>query len=186
MINLLPDDYKRELRAARMNVQLTRYMGVILMAGAFLLLILAGSYYLLNQTKLSSQQLIDANNVKADVFSTTKEKVDQLSAGLAGTKVILDQEIRYSNVLLHFAQQMPAGTVFDKLSLNSSAFEGAPLTLTVYAQTTEEAVALRDAFQQSAFFSEVNFQAISDSGAGIEGYPVSATMTLTLNRSIAQ
>lgn len=186
MINLLPDEAKAELRAARVNVLLIRYMGVIFAAFAFLVLILFGSYFLLDQTKASSQALIDANDTKAEVYSSTKTQVDALSAQLAEAKGILDQEILYSNVLVNFGQQMVPGTIIDKISLDSSSFSGGSLSLTVYAKTTDAAVTLRDRFQNSPFFTDVNFQTISDSSGGITDYPVSATMSLRLNRSITQ
>jgi Tfp pilus assembly protein PilN len=186
MINLMPDEAKKELRAARVNVLLVRYMGVIFLAFLFLVFILFGSYVLLNQTRDSSQKLIDANDTKAEVYQSTKSQVEALSSQLSEAKGILDQEILYSNVLVNFASQMPAGTIIDKLSLSTDSFNGTPLTLKVYAKTTNDAVTLRDRFQSSSFFKDVSFQAISESSAGIEGYPISATMTLTLDRNITQ
>ena len=58
MINLLPDNYKKQLRAARANVTIARYTGVIVLAFGFLVLVLFGSYLLLSQTKASADLLI--------------------------------------------------------------------------------------------------------------------------------
>lgn len=184
MINLMPDDTKKELRAARVNVMLSRYIFVLILAGLFLALVLFGSFYLLNQSRESSLQLIQTNGVKADVYSSTKAQVDELSGSLNGARTILDQEVRYSNVLINFAQLMPSGTVIGEITLDTNSF-GAPFTVAVYARTTNDAVALQDRFQSSNLFSDVSFQSISESG-GIEGYPVNATMTLTLNKAAAQ
>jgi Tfp pilus assembly protein PilN len=186
MINLMPDEIKKELRAARVNVLLVRYMGVIFLAFLFLVFILFGSYVLLNQTRDSSQKLIDANDTKAEVYQSTKTQVEALSNQLTEAKGILDQEVLYSNVLVNFAQQMPGGTIIDKLSLTPDSFNGTPLTLKVYAKTTNDAVALRDRFQSSSFFKDVSFQTISDGSAGIDGYPITATLTLTLDRNISR
>src|SRR5689334_1332719 len=114
MINLMPDDTKKELRAARVNVLLIRYMGVIFLAFGFLVLILFGAYLLLDQTKLSAQRLIDANDTKAEVYSSTKTQIETLSNQLSEAKGILDQEVLYSNVLAHIGQQMVPGTIIDK------------------------------------------------------------------------
>lgn len=186
MINLMPDEEKKELRAARVNVLLLRYMFVIFLACVFLTFILIGSFYLLGLTKQSAQGLINANDTKASVYSDTKTQIDSLSQSLSGAKAMLDQEVLYSNVLVNFAQLMPPGTVIDKITLDSNSFGTAPLTLTVYAKTTADAVALRDRFQGSNLFSNINFQTISDSSGGIPGYPVSATMTLTVLRTAAK
>lgn len=186
MINLMPPDLKKELRAARTNVVLLRYLAVIGMSTVFLAFILWGAYFLLGQIQGSAAQLIEANDTKAAVYSDTKVQVDSLSAGLSEAKGILDQEILYSDVLINIAQQMPAGTIIDKIALDATSFNGAPLTLKMYAKTSADAINLRDRFQSSAFFSNVNFQSVSDTSGGIDGYPVSATLTLTLNRSITQ
>jgi Tfp pilus assembly protein PilN len=185
MINLMPPDVKKELRAARMNVALLHYITVIFISTVFLALVLWGAFILLGQIQDSSKRLIEANDTKAEVYSQTKQQVDSLSAGLAEAKGILDQEILYSNVLVNIAQQMPAGTIIDKITLDETSFRGTPLTLKVYAKTSGDAVALRDRFQSSAFFSDVNFQSVSDA-SGVNGYPVSATLTVTLDRSISQ
>lgn len=186
MINLMPDDVKVQLRAARNNVLLLRYITVIFFAALFLGTILVGAYYLLEQTRISAQKLIDANDTKAEVYSSTKAQVDALSSSLSGTKAILDQEVPYSTVLMRIGEQMPPGTVLEKIDLDTSSFNGTPLTLKIYAKTTNDTVTLRDNFQNSPYFTGVNFEAISDGSAGINGYPVSATLTLTLNRTIAQ
>lgn len=181
MINLMPDADKKEIRAARANVILARYIMIILMAFVFLLLLLAGSYVVLTQTKDSATRLMDANSSKAAVYSATKAQVDSLSASLTQTKTILNQEVLYSNVLMNIGQQMPAGTVLDKITLNSASFTGTPVTLKAYAKTTNDAVALREKFQSTPIFTNVNFSSVSDS-AGIPGYPVSVTMTLVVTK----
>lgn len=182
MINLMPNDAKKEIRAARMNVVLSRYIIVILLAFAFLVLLLAGSYVVLSQNKASAERLIQTNNVKADVYSSTKAQVDALSSNLLVTKNILDQEVLYSNVLMNIGQQMPTGTVLSSIALNSASFTGTPVTLKAYAKTNEDVVALRQKFQSSPIFTRVNFDSVSDS-AGIDGYPISVSITLTIAKA---
>lgn len=185
MINLMPDDVKKEIRSARLNVILGRYIIVILFAFGFLVLLLAGSYIVLTQSKENAQRLTSTNGTKADVYSTTKAQVDALSSGLSETKTILNQEVLYSNVLMNIGQQMPAGTVLASITLNTASFAGTPVTLKAYAKTTDDAVALRGKFQSTPIFTNVNFASVSDS-TGIDGYPVGVSMTLTITRTAAQ
>lgn len=185
MINLMPEEAKKEIRSARLNVILGRYIIVILFAFGFLVLLLAGSYIVLTQTKESALRLTDTNSTKADVYSNTKAQVDALSSSLSETKTILNQEILYSNVLMNIGQQMPAGTVLSSIALNAASFTGTPVTLKAYAKTNDDAVALRQKFQSTPIFSNVNFDSVSDSD-GIDGYPVSISMTLVITRMAAQ
>ena len=182
MINLLPDNTKVQLRAARVNVILLRYIIVIVIAFAFVAMVLAGSYVLLTQTKTSAEQLIAANDTKAQAFSQTQAEISQLSGTLSGAKSILDQQIIYSDFLRTLGQTMPAGTVMESLTLNDAAFNGTPVVVKVYATSSDAAVGLREQFQANPAFSSVNIESISETG-GIDGYPVSASLTLTINRS---
>lgn len=182
MINLLPDEAKKQLRAARTNVVLTRYTFIILIAGAFLAMVMAGSYVLLTQTRDSAQELITANDTKAEVFSETQQQVATLTADLGEARTILDQQISYSSVLRSLGQNMPEGTVIDEIELTQASFGGTPVNLTLYATSSEATVAVGERLQASGVFSNVNIESVSEQN-GIAGYPVSATITMTINRS---
>src|SRR5690606_12606072 len=78
MINLMPDDMKKQLRAARMNVILIRYITVVVVSSAFVGLVVWGSYLLLGQINTSAQTLIEANDTKASVYDETRQQVDAL------------------------------------------------------------------------------------------------------------
>lgn len=186
MINLMPDEIKKEIRAARVNVMLARYIIVIIAAFLFLVMLLAGSYVVLTQTKQSAQLLIDSNDTKAAVYSTTKAQVDALSTSLSQARTILDQEILYSKVLANIGQQLPEGTVIGNLNITSVHFSGTPLTINAYAKTEESATALRQKFQSSPFFTNVKLDSVSNDSAGVSGYPVKVSLSVVLNRTIAK
>ena len=186
MINLLPKAYKADIRAARTNVILIRYITIIFFAFLFLILILAGSMFLLSMTKRSSELLIEANAAEAAQYSETSNEINRLKSSLTTSKAILDEQISYTKVLNAVAAAMPAGTIIGSLKINDESFNGStPTTLQVYAKTNEAAVQLGQAFTSTPGFAGATIDAISDTG-GIDGYPVSATLTVTLNRSIAR
>jgi hypothetical protein len=185
MINLMPDDMKKEISSARVNVVLARYIAVIFLAFVFLVLLLVGSYFVLTQTKVAAQRVIDSNGTKAAVYDSTKTQVNALSGSLSQAKVILDQEVLYSNVLMNIGQQMPPGTVLSSITLTAASFTGTPVTLKAYAKTTDDVVALRAKFQSTPIFSNVNFDSVSQS-SGIDGYPVSVSMTLVVTKAATQ
>lgn len=185
MINLLPDQRKVEIKAARVNVLLVRYIGLIVIALVFIFGVLTVSYMLLSDTRQSALEIIESNDVKADVYRNTKEEVDKLSASLTQTKTILDQETLYSKILVKLAQEMPEGTVMENLTLNEAVFSGTPVTAKVYAKTTEQAVALQEKFRSSTLFSNATFQSIEQTSS-LEGYPVSISMSFTLNKKAVE
>jgi hypothetical protein len=186
MINLMPDEAKRQLRAARANVLLLRYLLVLLIATGFIAFAIVGSFYLLTQTKASAEELIAASDTEAEVYSETQQAVAQLSSQLSEARSTLNNEVSYSNILINFGQLMPEGTVLDSITLDGDSFNGTPVTMTIYAVNTDAVVNARERFQSTSYFSNVSFQSISEGNTTVSGYPVSAQMTLTINRTIAQ
>ena len=185
MINLLSSDHKSAIRSARVNVILVRYSSILLIAIAFILGVLYVSYTILQRTEASAQAQIEANDIKADVYSDTKTQVDQLSQSLAQAKAVLDQETRYSKVLTSIAALMPPGTIIDTLTLESTN-PSAPITLKVLAKTSNDAIALQNQFRSSPLISAPNFQSVTETGSDVDGYPASITMSFILNKSGAQ
>lgn len=182
MINLLSTDHKNEIRAARVNVILVRYIAILIVAIIFILGVLTVSYVVLEQTKQSAQAQVEANDVKADIYSDTKAQVDQLSQGLTQAKLVLDQETRYSKVLTSIAALMPAGTIIESLTLDASSTT-APITIKVLAKTSNDAVALQNQFRSSPLISAPNFQSVTETGSDVDGYPASITMSFVLNKA---
>lgn len=182
MINLLPDNTKQQLKAARVNVILLRYTFIIALAFAFIVLVFIGSHFLLSLSKSSSEELIASNDTKAQAFSQTQAEIAALSGNLSVAKSVLDQQVDTAKLLRALGQVMPAGTVLESIALNETAYNGAPLNLKVYAASTDATVGLRDQFQSNPVFTNVNLASISESD-GIPGYPVSATISLTINRA---
>lgn len=178
MINLLPDDYKSDIQAARANVIITRYIAIISLAFLFMFGALYTSYTVLTVTMTNAEDLIEANDVKADAYSDTQQKVTELSAELNQSKAILDQEIRYSNVLMQLGQTMPAGTVLGNLTLAAENFTGTPLDITVYAATPDQAGQVQSQLQRSPLFTQVTLKSTDDTGQGIAGYPVSVQLSV--------
>ncbi len=182
MINLLSGERKDEIKAARVNVLLSRYMAILALAFVFIAGALYVSYSLLTITMTSAESIIESNDVKADVYSETKTQVDELSAKLNDTKATLDQEIRYSQVLVKIGQVMPSGTVLGDLTLSTASFNGEPVEIKAYAKSTTEATLLQSQFQSNPLFSQVNLKG-TETNQQVDGYPVTVSMSVVLNRS---
>lgn len=180
MINLLPDDDKNAIKAARHNVLLLRYTGITFLALASLLGVMYSSHAILTGTKTSAESTIESSTIEADVYNETKEKVDELTNQLSDVKGIVQREVHFSRVLTNIASLMPSGTVIKDIKLNTQNINS-PMTITVFSKTTDSLLALQSAFQGSPLFMNVNFQSVGDSDGSVEGYPTSVTMTVILN-----
>jgi hypothetical protein len=74
---------------------------------------------------------------------------------------------------------MTPGTVINELSLTPAAIGGEPFVATIYAISSTATVELQESLEATPAFSNVSISSISQSN-DVEGYTVSATMTLTL------
>lgn len=183
MINLLSEERKGEIRAARTNVILSRYIIILILATVFIIGVLSVSYTLLLQTKSSADARVESNTSRVSVYSDTQKEIDTLSSKLSDAKNILNQEIRYSSVLTSIGKLMPAGTLLDSLELNETRLSGTTaVDLTAYAKTNESAAVIQQRLQNSPLFTQVSLKG-TDTENGIENYPVKINLTVVFNRS---
>lgn len=185
MINLLADERKDQIRAARVNVILSRYIAIIVMAVAFLLAVLYVSYVVLENTKTKADSIVQSNDVNSDAYKDIKAKADALNTKLIDSKAVLNQQVSYSKFLTTLGQSMPAGTILDSLNLTEESFNGVPMEIKAYAKNSESAAALQAGLQASRLFTVVSIKS-TDSANGTDGYPVSVVLTASINRARVQ
>ncbi|MDN5275001.1 MAG: hypothetical protein JWP06_902 [Candidatus Saccharibacteria bacterium] len=186
MINLLPHEEQRQLRAARTNVLLLRYNVLLLGAVIFIVIAVSITYLQLTNTKLLAQTAITDNNTKSSSFIPIKNQADQFRTNLATAKQILDREVTYTKVVLAIAKVLPSGVVLENLTLDSQTF-GTSTTLVAHAKDSSRALALKESFQTSNLFSDVHFDSIAngDSTSNAD-YPVTINLNVTITKDAAK
>jgi Tfp pilus assembly protein PilN len=186
MINLLPSEDKRQLRAARTNSLLIRYNILILAILAFLGLSIGVTYFYLNTTKANAQGVIDGNRARVSSYASVQTQADQFRTNLATAKQILSHEVTYSNVILEIAALLPSGVVLQNLSLDANTF-GTPITLTANTKSYDSAIELKNSFQASSLFSDVHFTTItSNTASGAGQYPVTVSLSVVIKKGVAK
>lgn len=189
MINLLPDEVKRDIRAARMNVLLLKYN---LYTFVFLLMLIGISamfFVFLNFTQSSAVQTSTKNQEKSVKLLDVQKEADQYKNNLAMAKKILDESINYTDVILSITELVPSGVVLDFINLKPEDF-GTPLQFAAHATSFDKASQLKDNFQNSEIFSNVFIQNLADAGnsGSSEGsseqgsYPIGFTLSAQLNK----
>ncbi len=184
MINLLPYDAKKQIRAARMNVVLMRYFIVIGLAALFLAAISGAVYVVLLNTQESAKALTAANESKAGAYGAVQTQIASFRASLSTAKSVIDQSVSYSNVLTGIARVVPSGVVLDNLNLSSATF-GAPITLLAHARTNKDALALKQNFQNSQLFSDVSLVSLATTPGDSTGYPTAVSISVVINKAAA-
>lgn len=181
MINLLPNNRKDDIRAARANVILVRYISLVLLAIVFTMGVFYLSYTVLRTTMNSNEQIIASNDLKADVYSGTKKEVDALSTKLNEAKTILAQEVRYSQLLPKLGQLLPANTILGPATFDDASFNGSPMELIVYAKSANETTVVQNQLRSSPLFLQVAIKSTEETG-GPKDHPVKISLSVTLNK----
>lgn len=188
MINLLPDEYKDEIRAARTNVLLVRYIFILISALIVLSGLVVASYIALNGTRQISESKVAENQQRVAVYQNIRSQADAFKADLATAKSIMDSEVSYAQLIYRIANIVPRNVILDDLSLDPTTF-GTSMTMNASAKTVSDATRLPEAFSNNnEIFSEVKLQSLrsGDSSGGVAGYPVKVTLSVVINRSALQ
>jgi Tfp pilus assembly protein PilN len=181
MINLLPPAEKKELRAARTNVLLLRYNFFLLGAVVFLAVATTVTYVYLTTTKTTAVQVIDNNRAKVSGYAATAAQAEQFRSNLATAKQILDHEVTYSKIIVGISQSLPSGVILSNLNLDAQTF-GTETTLNTRAKNYDRALALKEALEKSALFTDVHFQSITTGDSTDSAYPVTVILNVTIKK----
>lgn len=186
MINLLPPEKKRQIRAGQTNVLLFRYVLATVVLAVPLFMMVGGVYLLLENSKKIANETIQNSEVKSAQYRDVKTKAQEFNNNLQVAKTILDKEVRYSKIAPVIAQSLPPGIYLESLSLDAKTF-GQPVTLNALAKTYNDAVRLKNTFEESSHFSDVHLLSVSHgSGDNSSTYPVSITISVIIDPEIVR
>ena len=185
MINLLPAEDQRQLAAARTNTLLLRYTILLGIFVVMLAIEILGVYVVVNIGKTQNETTISENNAKASSYASTKQQADTFRSNLATAKIILDKQVPYTALMLSLSQNLPSGSIIDKLSIDPTSF-GTPTVLTVKTTSYDKAIAVKTSLQNALvgsqpLFESVSFQSVS-AGDPKAAYPFTAIYNVTYSK----
>lgn len=161
MINLLPPETKRQIRAARTNVVLYRYcllifFTAILLGGVFTVGFLAD----MNDRKMA-EGLKAESEMAAQPYAKTKTAAENFAKDLTAARAILSNNSSFSKLILDIAAAVPAGVVLNNLTLTTTGKADTPIDISGRAKSNQAAVALKNSLEASPVFEKVNIVNIS-------------------------
>lgn len=185
MINLLPPEYKQQVRAGQSNTLLLRYC-IISMALALLLLGSGGAIYLImNMFKSQAQSTIEYAKNQSAAYAESQQKADVFKNNLTLAKTILEKEVRYSNIILKIAQVLPNGVVLSSIQLDAKTF-GKKTSLNALGRSYNDAIRLKTAFEKSPYFSDVRLSSVTENEDDNSGYSHLINIEVTISPEIAK
>ncbi len=188
MINLLPNEYKQEIRAGRTNVLLVRYIMILITAVIVLSGLLIGAYVVLNNTRSIAEAKVAENEQRVVSYQPVRAQADAFRGDLTTAQMILSTDVSFSELIYEIAAIVPPNVILDDLSLDPKNF-GSNATMNASAKTFEDATKLRDAFIRSdQIFSNVQLQTIraGASGSSSDQYPVKVNLSVVINKGALQ
>ena len=185
MINLLPDETKRDIRAARMNVVLVRYVLLTLCALLLLAAFCGLFYFILHETQSKAMTTSVDNNAKATSYGNVRKAADEYRNNLSIASKILNNSVNYTSVIFEITKLLPKGVTLDSLNLTAADF-GQQTSFSARAKSYDKATELKKNFEGSKIFTNVYFQNLTDSNAssssGTNPYPIAITISAKLNK----
>lgn len=189
MINLLPPDSAKQLRAARHNATLLRFVianGVVL---GLIVLVYAIAFGLMKATELSSLASSTENQERIAGFHETEKTAKAYTANLKLAKSIFDSELSHTTALHKIASALPEGTVLTSLTLDASTVSQ-PTSLVVLAKNQAAALSVKKHLEDAKIASNITISSITTETASAEAnapasdYPVSINLNLTYDPTI--
>lgn len=182
MINLLPPDTKKQIRAARMNVVLSRMVTVLGLSLIVMVVGFGGALYITTQQHDAALKSAPKDSPTAQA---TKQKAQDFAENLKAAKSILESQISYTTFLTELTNTLPPHTVLTGITLTRQSF-GSQMTLSALAGSTNDAINLKSALAKSGLFTNVSFQNLADNSAAGSPYHQTVTLsgTLTANPPI--
>jgi Tfp pilus assembly protein PilN len=185
MINLLPPDDRKQLRAARTNSLLLRY---VVLTGVFVLVLvgeMVGISFILSADKANNEKTIADNEAKTVAYSATKVAAAQFKSDLATAKYILDNQVPYTKLITRIANTLPSDAVIDSLILNPTTF-GTPIQMTIHTKSYQSAINVKQYLQKSEIFKDVSFQSVAQETESTGAFPFTAIYNVTISKDAAK
>lgn len=156
MINLMPPETKRHIRAARTNVVLYRYCLLILATA----LLLGGVFAMGFLADLNDRKIVERikteSEATAATYAKTRTQAESFAKDLRSAKTILGGNVSFSKLVLDIAALVPQGVVLNNLALGTNSKADAPIDLSARATSYNSAINLKNNLENSPIFEQVN------------------------------
>lgn len=176
MINLLSDEHKKSLRAARTNIILRNYIFWLILVAIGIVTVFGWGYWV--QMKEQARYAEDMKKFTAQraQYASTQQTVKAFSDNLATARAILNNEVLFSDLMTTIARTLPSGTSLQSLTVSTAEFNK-PITLTILTSSYDNAIATKNAFENSPAFEQANILTT----AQVKDSKTKYNYTMTLN-----
>lgn len=179
MINLLPPQEKKQIRAGQANVLLWRYCVLTIILAGLLLLFMAALFILMTTEKNRSEAELRESEENSQKYQAVQKDVNTFSENLKTAKAILDKDVRYSKIATKIARVIPSGITLQSLILDAAKFDK-PADFIAAGRSYDDALRLKTAMESSPLFRDVSLVSVArDEKDGSTAITIKATIVAT-------
>lgn len=176
MINLLPPEQKQAIKFGRLNVIMMQYVVLAIIAIVILLGIVVIGAQRLSGIQNNIRDEVGADQSKVDELKGFHEQAQAISKNVNTLSNLMEQEIKFSELLTSIGRVMPQGSSLTQLSLNED--RSLPLNLTAVVTDEGTAAVLRKNLEESDIFDKADIVSITAQEDANSAYKYQVTITV--------
>lgn len=189
MINLLDPEDLRQLRAARLNVKLFRFVTLSLIVVLGVGAVYGAGFWLALRDRAEATTKHQESEQQLAKYTDVASKATAYRQDLTIAKQILGNGMTFSTFLTDLGALMPPNTIVANLSVSTKTSGGqkaGTLSFLTRTKSYDDVLKIKQAFETSELFSDVKIVSTSvpekpaDQGIA-ERYPYEATFSVTVN-----
>lgn len=160
MINLLPPQQLANVRIARANTALRRYVELLFIAILVIMAAILGAYSLLRIQQKNVQTVVDNDKTKIAKLEPVQKQATQLSETINTIASLSSRDVRFSSMLTKIGGLMPDGSVLTGLQVSVEDF-ASPLEITAETDSEAKAAVLLNNVTSSDLFKSAEIKMIN-------------------------
>ena len=177
MINLLPPARLLNMKTARSNTVLRRYVELLIISMIIIAAAVAVSYYFLDSRRNDVKSALAADSKSIAILKKAQDEAQGLSGTINVVAKLLSQNIKFSDVLTKIGSVMPQGASLTNVQFEADQLNS-PLIVTVDMVNEERGAVLRNNLANSDIFKDAKIRSILAIEEPEEGYPYRYTAVL--------
>ena len=185
MINLLPEQLKKDYTYARRNKVLRKYILISIIGSVGLMLIATFGLILYKNSWNNNQSQINSitNKLNSENISSTNTQITNFSDTFKLVTKVLSQEILFSKMITSIGAAMPTGTALTGLSINNTS-TGINLTADASSYNTATQIQVNLSDPSKGLFKNVDIISINNSGStGNNNLPYTVSLRALFNNT---
>lgn len=160
MINLLPLDNRKQLRASYVNTDLFKYIFLFIGTIIALVVSIAFIYITLLYTKGNIEQQLVEVKQRSQATIQTKQRAEQLQKNINEVDAIFSKQSHYSNFLVEFSKALPKDVAIQNLTLSEQALK-APIIIQISTNNHDQMINTKRTLEKAKFIDSVSISSIT-------------------------